>query len=170
MIEGDNPLSAPYRFGEGELHFPSRPGDYHPFHLCQLFHSALNLSCLGILSTESFDEAHLLLYLEILSFGRSFRNLNFFLSGYNETIVIATVKDALTLLDGKHFAYHSIQECPVVRNDQDRPTIASQVTLKPNTGLQIEMVYRLIKQEHIRGKKKKFGQCSPHQPPTAEVS
>jgi len=45
---------------------------------------------------------------------------------------------------------HRIEEIAIVRHDEQRPLISTQPSFQPKHGIEIEMVGRLIEQQHVR--------------------
>ena len=52
-----------------------------------------------------------------------------------------------------------VEEHSVVRDDDDRAAIFDEIILEPFDGAQIEMVRRLVKQQHLRLREQEFEQC-----------
>jgi len=55
-----------------------------------------------------------------------------------------------------------------VRHDDERLVPALQVRLEPEHGVQVEVVGRLVEQQHVRRDEERAGEGDAHPPPAGE--
>src|SRR5690625_5958403 len=63
--------------------------------------------------------------------------------------------------DVRYARCHTIQQRPVVRNDEYGSAVFLQCTLQPGGGGQVEVVGRFVEQQHLRAAR----ECAPQQHP-----
>jgi hypothetical protein len=72
-------------------------------------------------------------------------------------------------LDFDHPCDDPVQEVAVVRHDQHRAGVLGEVLFEELGRLEIEVVGRLVEQEHVRLADEHLGQRDPHLPAAGEV-
>ncbi len=63
-----------------------------------------------------------------------------------------------------------VEEVAVVRHQDDRARIGAEELLEPVPRLEVEMVRRLVEQQHVRALEEQAGERDPHLPAAAELA
>ncbi len=83
-----------------------------------------------------------------------------------EPVVAALIHRELRVLEMHDLLHHPVQQAAVVADDHDRPVIAAEIFLQPQSCFEIEMVGGLVEQEQIRFCEQQRGQHHAHAPAT----
>ena len=91
------------------------------------------------------------------------------LAGLIPEVVVADIDVDLAEVDIGDMGADLVQEVAVVGDDDDGVLEAEEEILQPGDGLQIEMVGRLVQQEHVRVAEKGLGEEHPHLVPRFQL-
>ena len=159
---------------DGRREFQSKGGivffvnfDGHDFF--QLLDAALHLYSLRGLVTEAFNEIFRVFYLFLLVFVRTQLLLAALLTQHDKFIVgyFVVVNPSAGNLNGA--VRHVVDEGPVVAHQHHSPRTCFQKVLQPLDTLNVQVVGRLVEQEHIRTTQQKFRQLNTHAPSSTEL-
>ncbi len=64
---------------------------------------------------------------------------------------------------------HTVDEVPVVTDEQDGAPVGSQVLLQPANRVDVEVVGGLVEQQHVGGAQQEAGEDHPHAPATGQL-
>ncbi len=155
-VSGRQTLEREQRAGQfcrrGELPLEARFG-LHGRDLAetrQRLQTALHLPGLARLGAEAGDETRDSRRFAFLAGDERTRALALRRVLYLEGAVVARVGAQPAALDEQYPAHDYIEELTVVRYEQQRSRIASQPLLEPEYGIEVEVVGRLIEQQHVR--------------------
>jgi hypothetical protein len=139
-----------------------------PFHPLERFDPALRLLRLRCLCAEAVDERLQVRDLPLLfDVGRLLqRELHRPLA--LELRVVARVRLDLQLIDVRDHRHDTVQEIPVVRDEQKRSGIAREPVLEPQHGVQVEVIGRFVEEKEIRPAHQRLRQVEPHPPAAGE--
>ncbi len=157
-------LARTRRGAEFEHHLLRPLGRLDPVDLVELFHPALHLRRVACPRLEPFDELdflgqHRLLALELgllVLVGDGPLGLIEF--------VIARIGGQRAAIDLDDLVDHPVHERPVVRGHEQSAGKNFQKVLEPDQAFKIEMVGRLIEQQHVRPRQQDLGQRHAHLP------
>ena len=90
--------------------------------------------------------------------------------GRQVVVVIALVQRNPVGLDSQNPGCHLVEKSPVVGGDEHTAPEGGQVLLEPQVSFQVQVVGRLVQQEHIGLAEEKPGQGGPHCPAAAELA
>jgi len=139
------------------------------FHALQRLDPALGLTGLGGLGLEPCDVAfhvrtlRLLLLERLLLLGQALGTRTF------ERGVAATVEGDLLLFDVGDVVDHSIEEIPVVGNQQQSALVALEEVFQPQDRIEVQVVGWFVEQQQVRGAHQRLGQVKAHAPATGKV-
>ena len=133
-------------------------------------HTALNLKRLAIRTLETFDEIlrflnHLLLFFVLLHL--------LFATFLAKNEVLRIVH--LIVVDASHRHFNgaggdAVHKLAVVADDNHRLGTVNQEVFQPLDGFNVEVIGRLVEQQHIRILQQELCQLNTHSPSTAEVT
>ena len=86
-----------------------------------------------------------------------------------ESVVRALVEHELPPVEVQDRPHRPVQEIPVVADDEHRMRIARQKRLQPDRAFQVEIVRRLVEQQHVRPREQHRRQRHPHPPAAGEL-
>ena len=137
------------RLAKVELHHDAALGQLNLLDLVERLDAALHLRRLGGVGAETIDEALLLGEHRLLSrvgglaVGLAQRALAFV------EIVVAGVDGDLAAVDLGDFGHDPVHELAIVRGHQQRAGVALEKVLEPDDRLDVEVVGRLVHQQHV---------------------
>ena len=134
----------------------------------QLLDTALYLHGLGRFITETFDKLFGILYLFLLILVRSQLLLAPLLTEFHVLIVSNLVIVDASARDFDGTIGYIINKCPIVTNQHHRITMIRQKSFQPLNTLYVQMVGRLIQQQHIRTLQQQLCQLYTHPPSPAK--
>ena len=129
----------------------------------------LGLLGLGGLVTEAVDEG-----LQVRDLLQRFRTLRLdalqaLLACHQVLRVVALVQVHFPVVDFRHAVDHVVHEGAVVRDHDDGAGVAAQEALEPLHRFQIEMVRRLVEQQHLGVADEQFRKRDAHLPTAGEL-
>ncbi len=151
------------------MDFTAGPWHHDPFHFGQSLHAALHCGSFGGFITEAFNETHFLFNPDFLSPGSCLACFHVLLSGKNKVIIAAVIQNHVILLNGNYLPGYPVEKSPVMGGHHNRSLVRFQIVLEPDAGLKVQVIGRLIQQQHIRIDNQEFSQSNPHQPSSAEL-
>ncbi len=80
---------------------------------------------------------------------------------YSIITVITGKNRHLTAIQLYHFLYHFVQEITVMADNYHRSFVIEQKCFQPGNGTDIQMIGRLVKENHIRLRHQKLAQADP---------
>ena len=86
-----------------------------------------------------------------------------------EGVVGPLVEHQLLPIEMQDRPHRPVQQIPVVADHQHRMRIAREETLQPDRAFQVEIVRRLVQQQHVRPREQHRRQRHPHPPPAGEL-
>src|SRR6185312_3831935 len=102
------------------------------------------------LRAKARDETFHSRALALLTRQHRLRTLGFRRALCLEGAVVARVAAQVSGLDVQDASDYTVKEFAVVRDEEKRPRIALQPTLQPQNRIEIEVIGRLVEQQHIR--------------------
>ena len=129
----------------------------------------LGLLGLGGLVTEAVDEG-----LQVRDLLQRFRTLRLdalqaLLACHQVLRVVALVQVHFPVVDFRHAVDHVVHEGAVVGDDDDRAGIPAQKALEPLHRFQVQVVRRLVEQEHLGVADEQFRERDAHLPTAGEL-
>jgi hypothetical protein len=124
---------------------------------------------LGVLVAEAFDEALGLLDLAVLVLllgGEALEALGLL---HLVVVVVARVDDEALAVDLHDAVHDAVHEGAVVADEHDRPVVGAQEALEPRDGLEVQVVGRLVEQQHVGLAQQKLRERDPHEPSAREL-
>ena len=167
--EADDGAPAALRLREAELHgLDLRRAHLDTVHLVELLDPALDLSRLRLLVAESLDEALQLSDLAALDAGLALEIGDSLVALFDEVGVVADVlgRESVVQLDDP--VGDLVDEVAVVADQHDRPGVLRQELREPLDRREVEMVGRLVEQQHVGVLEQEPGEGHAHHPATAE--
>ncbi len=157
------------RRGEMYLHLFQVGRNLDLFHLLKHFHTGLYLFCLAVLVPEPFNEFFCLLFLFFLFL--SFLLKLFYLreTGSDIVRVITFIAGELSVEQFIDFADCFIKEVLVVRDNKNRSAEPVYEVPQPDTGFDIEIVCRFVKEQDISILNENLCKGDSHLPSPAEL-
>ena len=167
-LQGDRALASPLRLGEGKGDRRLVAlGRFDALHTRKLLDAVLCLRRLAGFCAETVDEALQFRDLPLLVLvGSPLLLLPGGLLG-EVLVVVAPVAVELPVADLEDPQADGVEELPVVRNRQDRPSVLGEMVLEPSERLQIQMVRRFVEHQDIGLHDEESRQVSPHDPAAA---
>ena len=170
-VEGDHHPAAARRLGEPELHrFGAGGGDLDPIDPCELLDAALDLARLRLLVAEALDEALDLGDLAALRLGRHLELRQALVALLDEVGEVADVLGEEAVVELRDAVDDGVDEVAVVADQHHRAGVFGQEPLQPFDRCQVEMVGRLVEQEHVGVLEEQPGERDAHHPAAAELA
>ena len=143
---------------------------FNAFYLFQLLDAALHLHGFRGFIAEAFDEGFGIFYLFLLILISTKLLFATFLPQYDEFIILHFVVVDLSASDFNGARGDIIEECTVVTHQYHGIGTCGKEVFKPLDTLYIQMIGRLVKQQHIGTAKQEFGKLDTHTPTTGELT
>ena len=137
--------------------------------LVELFDAVLRLTGLGGLVAELLDELLEVGDLAVLLGLGGLELLERRLALLDEGGVVAGVHGELAVFDGGHVVDHAVEEGTVVAHDEDGAVVARKEALEPTDAGKVEVVGRLVEQQHVGVAKQQLGELDAHLPAAGEL-
>ena len=134
----------------------------------QLLYAALHLHRLSSLVAKALNESFSLLYLLLLILIRPHLLLYTLLMQNDILRIINLIVVDLATRNLQRAVCHIVNECTVVRHENHNVSLLLQERFKPLNRLNVEVVGRLIEQQHIRTHQQQFCQFYTHAPSATE--
>ena len=135
-----------------------------------MFDTALYLYSLSGLIAETLDKVFRILYLFLLVFVSTKLLFSAFLTEYHKLIVLHFIIIDTPASYFNRTGSDIIQKSAVVTDKHHCVGTGGEEVLQPLDTLDIEMVRRLIEQQHIRTAKQQLGKLDTHTPTTGELT
>ena len=167
--QGDHGTARSRRLGEPELHAlraSLRLGD--PLHALERLDAGLDLPRLGRLVAEALDERGGVGDLALLVLGGRLELRHPLGSLLDEVGVVADVLGGAAVVELDHAVGDLVDEVAVVADQHDRAGVLRQEALEPLHRCEVEVVGRLVQQQHVRVLEQQSRQRHPHHPASAE--
>ncbi len=168
-FESDDELTGARRLREPELDHLARLGQHDPLDLLELLHAVLGLLGLGVLVPEAFDERLHVRDLLLLRLVRGLELLEGELARGHVRRVGARVDRDLALVDLGDVVDEVLHERTVVADEDDRALVGTQEALDPGDRLEVEVVGRLVEQEHVGLAEQQLRERKAHLPAAGEL-
>ena len=147
------------RLRKGEADAPRPPPDLDALELVQHLDAALHLARLGRLVAEALHET--------LDLGHALGLARLALD--EEMIIVAHVEGDGAVRHLRDGGDHTVEEIPVVGDDDHAALVRREKSLQPLQRLDVEVVGRLVEEEEIGGEEEESGQGRPHAPASREL-
>ncbi len=155
-------------FAEGKTERRIHMGCGNRLHARQSLESALRLARLAGLGAEARHEILHMGNLTLLLLVAALLQRQLLGTLPLKLRVVATVEVDIALLHMGNGIHHIIQKVAVMGDQQQRAWVRQQPLFKPEYGIEVEMVGRLIEQQQIGTAHQRFGEIEPHAPTTGE--
>ena len=157
------------RLRKGEADAPRPPPDLDALELVQHLDAALHLARLGRLVAEALHETLDLGHaLGLVARPRLEEGLAR-LALDEEMIIVAHVEGDGAVRHLRDGGDHTVEEIPVVGDDDHAALVRREKSLQPLQRLDVEVVGRLVEEEEIGGEEEESGQGRPHAPASREL-
>ena len=140
------------------------------FYLFQLFDAALHLHGFRGFIAEALDKGFGIFYLLLLILVGTELLFTTFLPQYDEFVILHFVVVNLSASDFNGACGDVIEKCTVVTHQYHGIGTCGKKVFKPLDTLNIQVVGRLVEQQHIGPAKQKFGKLDTHTPTTGELT
>ena len=168
-FESEDDVAGTFRFGDPQPHPTSRFGrDLDPLDLLERLHAALDLPRFRCLVAEAFDEAFDLGDFAVLTALSRQELLAALLPLDQVAIVVGLVEGEAACVEFGDSTHVPAQEGPVVRDHDRCSREARERLLEPFDRGKIEMVRRLVEEQHVRLREQELGELDTHEPAATE--